>query len=180
MLSFPRRFALIVLLQLVLVLGMLGSKQLTLRTGQSVLLKVEPIDPVDFFRGEYVVLGYSISEVQSSWLAGPPLQKGETVYMALARSGRFVERTEVSRTPPKDAFAFLKGTVISADKNHCRVEYGIESWFVPRGKGPELEREGRRKDRQLIAEIAVDGSGHAVLRAVTVEPKRPIEAISTR
>lgn len=63
---------------------------------------------------------------------------------------------------------------MSADKNHCRVEYGIESWFVPRGKGPELEREGRRSDRQLIAEVVVDTQGHAVLKAVTVEPKRPI------
>ena len=180
MLSFPRWFALIVVLQLALVLGLFGAKQLTLGTGQHLLLRVEPIDPVDFFRGEYVVLRYSLSELQSGWLEGPPPVKGETVYVSLGRSGRFVERREVSRTPPKDAFAFLKGTVISADKNHCRVEYGIESWFVPRGKGPELEREGRRRDRQLIAEIAVDGSGHAVLRAVTVEPKRPVEAISTR
>lgn len=173
MLSFPRRFALLVALQLALVLGLLGAKQLTLNTGQSVLLRVEPIDPVDFFRGEYVVLSYSLSELQSRWLEKPPLGKGETVYVSLARSGRFVERAEVSRTPPKDAFAFLKGTVVSADKNHCRVEYGIESWFVPRGKGPELEREGRRKDRQLVAEVAVDTQGRAVLKAVTVEPKRP-------
>jgi uncharacterized membrane-anchored protein len=171
--QFPRHFALLVAIQVALVLGLLGVRQLTLRTGQSVLLRVEPIDPVDFFRGEYVVLSYSVSEVQSSWLAGPPLQKGETVYMALARSGRFVERAEVSRTPPTDAFAFLKGTVTSADKTHCRVAYGIESWFVPRGKGPELEREGRRNDRQLIAEVRVDTQGHAVLKAVTVEAKRP-------
>jgi uncharacterized membrane-anchored protein len=63
--------------------------------------------------------------------------------------------------------------VTSADKTHCRVAYGIESWFVPRGKGPELEREGRRNDRQLIAEVRVDTQGHAVLKAVTVEAKRP-------
>ncbi|MBB6050138.1 GDYXXLXY domain-containing protein [Armatimonas rosea] len=171
--AFPRRFALIVALQVALILGLLGARQLTLRTGQSVLLRVEPIDPVDFFRGEYVVLSYSISEVQSSWLAGPPLQKGETVYMPLERSGRFVEPGAPSRTRPTDSFAFLKGTVTSADKTHCRVAYGIESWFVPRGKGPELEREGRRNDRQLIAEVRVDTQGHAVLKAVTVEPKRP-------
>lgn len=173
MLSFPRGFALIVALQAAVVLGLLGVRQLTLRTGQSVLLRVEPIDPVDFFRGEYVVLSYSVSELQSGWLEGPALGKGETVYVSLGRSGRFVERTEVSRTPPKDAFAFLKGTVTSADKTHCRVAYGIESWFVPRGKGPALEREGRRKDRQLVAEVAVDTQGHAVLKAVTIEPKRP-------
>lgn len=173
MLSFPRRFALVVALQLALVLGLLGVKQLTRNTGQSVLLKVEPVDPVDFFRGEYVVLSYSFSEVPSRWLEGPPLQKGETVYVSLARSGRFVERAEVSRTPPKAAFAFLKGMVVSADKNHCRVAYGIESWFVPRGKGPELEREGRRNDRQLIAEVRVDARGHAVLKAITIELKRP-------
>lgn len=173
MLSFPRRFALIVALQLVLVLGLFGAKQFTLGTGQPVLLRVEPIDPVDFFRGEYVVLHYSLSELQSGWIEGPPLVKGETVYVSLGRSGRFVERTEVSRTPPKEALTFLKGTVVSADKTHCRVEYGIESWFVPRGSGPELEREGRRPDRQLIAEVMVDKQGHAVLKAVTVEPKRP-------
>ncbi|WP_395144722.1 GDYXXLXY domain-containing protein [Armatimonas sp.] len=173
MLRFPRRFVLIVVLQLALVLGLFGAKQLTLGTGQHLLLRVEPIDPVDFFRGEYVVLSYNLSELQSGWIEGPPLVKGETVYVALGRSGRFYEREGVSRMPPKDAFAFLKGTVVSADKNHCRVEYGIESWFVPRGKGPELEREGRRSDRQLVAEVVVDTQGRAVLKAVTVEPKRP-------
>ena len=173
MLSFPRRFAVLVAVQAALVLGLLGARQLTLRTGQPVLLRVEPIDPVDFFRGEYVVLSYSLSEVQSRWIEGPPLQKGETIYVTLGRTGRFFERESVSRTPPKDTPAFLKGTVMSADKTHCRVEYGIESWFVPRGKGPELEREGRRSDRQLVAEVVVDTQGHAVLKAVTVEPKRP-------
>ena len=174
MLSFPRRFALLVVLQLVLVLGLFGAKQLTLGTGQHLLLRVEPIDPVDFFRGEYVVLHYSLSEVQSTWLEEPPLVKGETVYVTLGRMGRFFEREAVSRTPPQEALTFLKGTVISADKTHCRVEYGIESWFVPRGKGPELESEGRRLDRQLVAEVVVDTHGHAVLKAITVEPKRPL------
>ena len=168
--TFTRKFYAFVALQLVLVLGLLVSKQLTLRTGERLLLRVTPVDPMDTFRGEYVHLGYStLSELDATVLPGGV--KGETLYVSLVRVGRFAERSTVSRTPPTDAMAFLRGTVVSVDKENCRVEYGIESWFVPRGDGPELEREARRKDRQLLAEIAVDRTGHAVLRAVTVEPK---------
>ena len=128
---------------------------------------------MDFFRGEYVRAEQQcLRGCRVAGCRGRLCERRDRL-QALARSGRFVERAEVSRTRPTDSFAFLKGTVTSADKTHCRVAYGIESWFVPRGKGGELEREGRRNDRQLIAEVRVDTQGHAVLKAVTVEAKRP-------
>ena len=171
--TFTQKFYALVAFQLVLVLGLLGSKQLTLRTGERFLLRAAPVDPIDTFRGEYVHLGYdTLTEVESFAIDGPAPVKGEILYVSLARAGRFATRAAVSRTPPTDALAYLRGMVVSADKDHCRVEYGIESWFVPRGQGPELERQAARKDRQLLAEIAVDRIGHAVLRAVTVEPTR--------
>lgn len=169
--TFTQKFYTLVALQLVLILGLMGSKQLTLRMGERFLLRTAPVDPMDTFRGEYVHLGYeTLTEVESMAVEGPPPVKGEILYVSLARVGRFATRAAVSRTPPTDALAYLRGTVVGADKTHCRVEYGIESWFVPRGQGPELEREAARKDRQLLAEIAVDRGGHAALRAVTVEP----------
>jgi uncharacterized membrane-anchored protein len=51
-----------------------------------------------------------------------------------------------------------------------RVEYGIECYFVPEGMGLELER---RAGRGLIAEIAVDRNGRAVIRSVHREQAVP-------
>lgn len=174
MTHFAQRFFLLVLAQVVLVLGILGYKELTRTTGTRVLLRTEPIDPTDPFRGEYVVLSYPFSRLPVlPDGGGGAWKKGDTVYVTLGKQGRFHDRETVSRTAPTDGTLFLQGRISSVGGESCRVEYGIESWFVARGKGSVLEQEGHRPDRQLLAEVAVDGRGHAVLRQVSVEPKRP-------
>ena len=42
---------------------MIAGRAALLRNGQEVLLKVEPVDPRDLLRGDYVRLGYEISRI---------------------------------------------------------------------------------------------------------------------
>ncbi|MFY7951758.1 MAG: GDYXXLXY domain-containing protein, partial [Armatimonadaceae bacterium] len=49
--SFGRRFALLVGLQVVLVLSLVAWKQWTVTTGQTIWLRSAPMDPRDLFRG---------------------------------------------------------------------------------------------------------------------------------
>lgn len=167
-----RQMFIVVAFQFLLVLGLLTYKQITVVTGQRILLKVEPIDPLDPFRGEYVDLGYSFSRLQPGEVQGPSLQRGDILYVALAPQGRFYEKVGVSREVPREATVFLRGTVTQVSAKQIQVTYGIESWFVQKGKGLELEREGRDRDKQLVVEVAVDKRGQAVLRQVHVEPRR--------
>jgi uncharacterized membrane-anchored protein len=46
--------------------GFIGFKEFTLRTGEEVLLKTLPVDPRDLFRGDYVILRYDVSRVDTT------------------------------------------------------------------------------------------------------------------
>ena len=60
-------------------IGFLGwiiaGRAAILRDGQEVLLKVEPIDPRDLLRGDYVRLGYEISRIPVKLIADIPADK---------------------------------------------------------------------------------------------------------
>jgi uncharacterized membrane-anchored protein len=53
------------------------------------------------------------------------------------------------------------------------VRYGIESYFVPEGKGRPLEDTAREK--KLAAVIAVDARGNAAIKALMIDGKRQVE-----
>ena len=49
--------------QIAVLLGMIVMCSVPHLTGQTVLLEVVPVDPRDFFQGEYVILSYEFSRV---------------------------------------------------------------------------------------------------------------------
>ena len=57
-------------------IGFLGwiiaGRAAILRDGRQVLLKVEPVDPRDLLRGDYVRLGYDISRLPADLVADMP------------------------------------------------------------------------------------------------------------
>ena len=59
-------------LQLVVLVGMMVGRMMLLWTGETVLLRVVPIDPRDIFRGDYVTLTYDISRVPTQGILGLP------------------------------------------------------------------------------------------------------------
>ncbi|PIU67163.1 MAG: hypothetical protein COS85_01790 [Armatimonadetes bacterium CG07_land_8_20_14_0_80_59_28] len=160
--SFRVKFNLLVCMQLLVLFSLIGYKQWTLATGERVLLKTVPVDPRDLFRGEYVALRYEISSVESWWAHGKSFQAGDTLYVTLRREGRFWGIGAVADQPPPAGALFLKGTVRRVRDSGIDVDYGIESYFVPEGRGKELES----KRAGLTTEIAIDRFGHAVIRNV--------------
>lgn len=130
----------------------------TLHTGQVVTLKSAPVDPYDMFRGDYVRLGYDISNVNIDKQA----PEGSTVYAALQPSGEFWTVRTASTTKP----ALLAGEVCIKGRleNHWgnRIHYGIEQVFVPEKTGYKAERADHLK-----VDVAVDEAGNAVIKRVT-------------
>lgn len=63
---------LIALLQVAFLGWTIVSRAAVLRDGTEVTLKVEPVDPRDLLRGDYVRLGYGIGQVRVSLLRQPP------------------------------------------------------------------------------------------------------------
>lgn len=167
-LPFKAKFYGLVGFQLLLLIGLIGYKQFTLLTGECILLQTVPVDPREMFRGDYVALRYHISQLDQLTWQDSAYKKGDRVYVALRRQGRFWEAESVSKSPPKEGVLFLRGRVSQAAVDKISMEYGIESYFVPEGKGSELERQA---GHGLTVDAAVDRHGRAVIRGVHAEPR---------
>jgi len=136
-------------------LATIGWKEYRLSTGERVLLRVQPVDPVDPFRGEYVALSYGISRLT---LASPRI--GETVYVPLRRDGGEWRGGRISRERPPRGL-FIRGRVKPSG-----IEYGIETFYVEEGTAIEYERAIRRG--RLYAQVAIDDDGGAQLDDLVV------------
>ncbi|HQR08695.1 MAG TPA: GDYXXLXY domain-containing protein [Gemmatales bacterium] len=161
-----------VALQLIVLIAMIVLRVAPLMTGETILVQVEPVDPRDMFRGDYVILSYAFSRLPPNGIVGlpnpgslPQLQStGNTVYVTLVpdSDGRHWHADQFSYTPPSSG-KYLRGTLT----DFGRIEYGIESYFVQEGKGRKYEEAVRA--RTLSAEIAVTSDGQAVLKRLVIE-----------
>lgn len=161
-------FYIFIVLQIVILLIMIGSKQFTLYTGKKILLEVVPVDPRSIFRGEYARLNYKISTINLSKMRD--IKRNQIVYVSLRKAGKFWEAVHVSEKKP----TLKRGEVFIIGKkrrgNH--IEYGIESYFVPEGKAIEIER--IRRPAKVAVEVSVDRFGKSVISKVFVDDK-PID-----
>jgi uncharacterized membrane-anchored protein len=166
-------FAAAFVLQAALVGWMLADRAMLLSASTVIRLDVVPVDPRDLFRGDYVVLAYDISRLDTAGLEGDDtLDIGETVYVTLKRDGDKWVPAAVHREDPGDGIV-LKGTVLDraegcADPCHTyRMAYGLEEFFVPEGEGRALEE--LRNDQRIAVDVAVGSGGRAALKRLLVD-----------
>jgi len=153
-------FLAIVGAQLLLPLGLIAYNEIKLATGTDVVLRTEPVDPRDLFRGRYVALRYSISN-----LPAPGARPGDVVYVPLYRVNGHWEGRGAFREPPDDDVTFVRGRFTGNG-----IEYGIESLFVDEDVAPELERAAGRQE--LYIDVVLDDDGRARIEDAHVVPRR--------
>lgn len=160
---------------LVVLGGMLVRHAWPLWTGETIYLKVRPVDPRDLFRGDYVILGYDVST-----MAAEPERRtvpGETQYVQLEPvpstvPGVSQEYVGVSlASEPVEGVVNLAGIVQSANSETVRLDFGIDALFVQEGTGRPIE-DAIRRDVPVYAEIAVTPRGSARVRALIIEGHR--------
>jgi uncharacterized membrane-anchored protein len=156
-------FVLAVALQIVVLFIMMGAKGYTLAYGTKILLKTQPVDPWDLFRGDYVTLNYEISELNLNTVFSDSSKynRNDTVYVVLEPQGRYWVARSVSNRRPGDGSLYIKGTVryyYDFDKR-LHVIYGIESYFVPQHQGRPIEN----TRKPLDVEVSVDSRGNSAL-----------------
>jgi uncharacterized membrane-anchored protein len=166
------RFLGVVGLQFLLLFGVIGYKQYTVATGETVVLKVVPVDPRSLFRGDYVRLSYDISTIDPARLGGADyLTAGETVFVELAPGdGGYWSAVAVyqDRRSVEDGHVLIKGKATTSrfgSDRTVRVEYGVEEVFVPEGSGRAIET----SREQVGVEVKVDRFGNAVARKIVIE-----------
>jgi uncharacterized membrane-anchored protein len=80
-------FILVVCLQVLALAGMVFYKDRWIASGTRIILKTQPVDPRDLFRGDYVRLSYDISSLDVSHLPeGDTIRRNDPVYVTLGRS----------------------------------------------------------------------------------------------
>lgn len=111
-------FIVIIILQLIVLFGMVGYHMLILKTGTLVTLKVQPVDPTDLFRGDYLIMRYDISQLHKKDFATPELSEnlaiGDDVYVPIKQEGIYwVQADKATLKPAKlpNNELYIKGTV---------------------------------------------------------------------
>jgi uncharacterized membrane-anchored protein len=157
--------------QVIFLVAMIGLRATPLLTGETILVRVVPVDPRDLFRGDYVALSYEFSRVPATieGLPGsysPHEQRwsGRTVYVTLEPEpdGKHWRAAKFSVHEPSSG-KYLRGRIVGPG----RLEFGIESYFIQEGRGREYEQALR--SRRLSAEIAVAAHGQAALRGLRID-----------
>ncbi|SIO29241.1 Uncharacterized membrane-anchored protein [Bradyrhizobium erythrophlei] len=166
------------LIQVALMTVMIIDRVQILRDGTEVTLQSRPVDPRDFLRGDYVVLGYDISQLPAGPLLGQPVGN-HTVFVKLTpnRDGLYeavsVHTDAVGVASPE---ILIRGRVAygascgTSRRNFCdklQIRYNLESYFVPEGEGRKLEQ--ARNQHKLTVVAAVLPSGRAAIKRLLVD-----------
>lgn len=173
-----RPFWIAVLIPVVVLAAMTVLPLATILWGEEIVLETRPVDPRDLFRGDYVMLAYTIDEVPLAKLP-PELQRRllqqyyyhsehkesrRNLYVVLRRNGPYHEVDHVSLTRPKNAVyltARLRYFHSIDEQSTAFLDYGLDRFFVPENTGLELERASQQG--ALAATVKVF-RGYGVLR----------------
>lgn len=180
------KFILAVALQLLVIAGIIMFKVSIVTGGQEVLLKIKPVDPRDFLRGDYVTFQYDISDIPLSYFSDPSsIRNGDTVYVPIERTASpyriaaYGVAKDSSFMGTSRKRIFIKGKVADSSlgesdvrkgfiefeyERKVHIRYGIEEYFIPEGAGQNVNF----WEKEVGAKVAVDEEGRAVLKQLYV------------
>lgn len=146
-----RSLLLVTVLILFVILSFILYNEWPFLAGEKIVLAIEPVDPFDLLRGQYMTIRYDISTIDN--IDG--FRIGEDVFVSLTKDSHGIWRMDsFSRLKPNDK-DFIKGKVVSVYGNSARIEYGIEQFF--------FERNANLPTINITAKVAVSSSGRAKL-----------------
>lgn len=164
----PSKFILAIAFQVVVIFAIIIFKLSVLTGGIDLLLKIEPVDPRDLLRGDYVTFQYSISNTESYLAREKEIKNGDTVYVVLRQYGKYWSIEGVQKNKPSEENIFIKGSVASGGFDaRMHIVYGIEQYFIPEGEG----RNFSFRDKDAAARVAVDDHGNAALKQIYIDDK---------
>lgn len=161
---------LVALGQIAFLYAMIEGRASILRHGKVVVLRVEPVDPRDLLRGDYVVLGYNISTIDAALLAGASdaePDEARTIYVRLSPGDDGIWQPvaanlgEPPSPAPGDGEVDIRGELHTVPAENARsvfVRYGIERFYVPEGQGRPIEADITTRPFAMHVAVAADGT----------------------
>lgn len=151
-------------LWLLTALAVIGFNQYTVLTGTRVLLKTVPIDPRDVLRGDYIILHYEINRLDTNKIPSDfeNFAVGKKIFLILKKENIYWIPVEIRNNKPEGDEVFLTGQIIwfHNDTRNIQVVYGIENYFIPEGKGRQVEE---LQGQGLGVEVSIDKNGRGVI-----------------
>jgi uncharacterized membrane-anchored protein len=136
-------FAIVALVQLAVAGGAIYKSELALRTGETYLFRIQPVDPVDAFRGRYVAIRFAVDrapvtddfEVRRRRHVFVPIEIDDDGYATLGRA---------SPDPPQaGAYLRLRAGHVALDDDgirHVWVTMPFGRFYMDEDLAPEAER----------------------------------------
>lgn len=176
-----RWFWCVAIAQVALLVFMAGEREWVLRTGRTIVIRAEPVDPIDPMRGAYVRLAHELTEVPKarcqgevqSWFAERDdvwryrqSLRDRVVYAQVRTDdGGAAQLVSLSTTRPQSGM-FIRGRVDLVEADSLRVRYGVEALFMEKTRAQQLEKSmaDEMSGVPLELEVAVSPGGLAVVR----------------
>jgi uncharacterized membrane-anchored protein len=169
-----KKLALVVAVQFLVLFSVIGFKQYTVWTSETVLLKVQPVDTRDLLRS-YHTVEYEISRLDPAsiaWDESAGRCCGMPLYVELQKQDDGLWKAIAAhdgRTHTRDGTVLIKGEAqgrYTYSEQTVSIRYGIEDIFVPEGSAGQLPT-GR--DHTIAVEVKVDRFGNATPRHFVVD-----------
>jgi uncharacterized membrane-anchored protein len=154
--SSRRRLALVVVVcvQLALPLGLAGLAAADLAFGEEIRLKAQPIDPLDVFRGNYVVLRYQISSLP----VFGDVRRGETLCARLQESDGEWRASYADPGHPTGTVICGRARDDASAGESVGIEYGIETYYASAERARKIEQSIAQGDLYAVIDLDADGS----------------------
>jgi uncharacterized membrane-anchored protein len=150
----------------------IAGRAAILRNGKEVLLKIEPVDPRDLLRGDYIVLGYDISRIPVKMIANIPAGKSSSEDTSIAvrlkkgADGYWVPTTAWFGKAPSPAAAdeadiagrVAAGWDLGEEGATIAPDYGIERFYLPEGEGMAIQNDMRVRPFGIKLALSADGT----------------------
>jgi uncharacterized membrane-anchored protein len=150
----------------------IAGRAAILRDGKEVLLKVEPIDPRDLLRGDYIFLGYEISRIPVKLIANIPagkftsndselivrLKKGADGYWQPSAAWFDAVPGPAASDEADIVGHVADGWDLRGQDMTIAPDYGIERFYLPEGEGLAIQNDMRVRPFGVRVALAADGT----------------------
>ena len=150
----------------------IAGRAAILRNGKEVLVKVQPVDPHDLLRGDYIFLNNSISRIPVKLIANVPqgasssddgpivvrLKKGADGYWQPITAW-FGQAPSLPGADEADIAGHVaEGWDLREPEMTIAPDYGIERFYLPEGEGMAIQNDMRVRPFSIKLALAADGT----------------------
>lgn len=154
----------LILVQILILIGIYANYRYFLSKANEIKVLACGYDPRDIFMGNYVMLNYDFSNIGYKNI--DTFKKGDEIYVYLnfnPEEGIF-RPIKLSKSKSEDGI-FLSGIY----NGHKTIKFGIEKYYTSQKNSSELEK--KLINNCLIANLAIDNNGKALIKSLSENPK---------